>query len=91
MWRAAALHSRVQPAAARAEQPQTTIAKELGLAKATVRFHLKKLVASGGPYIGRGMIVELLGRSGVRVSELCDLKHGVRRAAPDGEASAVRR
>jgi integrase len=52
----------------------TAIAEELGLAKATVSFYLKNLGVSGGPYIGRGMVVEMLGRSGLRVSELCDLR-----------------
>ena len=54
----------------------TAIAEQLGLAKATVSFHLKNLGASGGPYIGSGMVIEMLGRSGLRVSELCDLKLG---------------
>ncbi len=33
-------------------------------------------VANAEPYIGRRAIVEMLGRSGVRVSELCDLRIG---------------
>ena len=53
------------------------IATELGLAKATVTHHLRALGVSGAePYAGRRAIVETLGRSGVRVSELCDLRVG---------------
>lgn len=39
-------------------------------------FHLENLGVDGSPYVGRGVIVETLGRSGVRVSELCDLLLG---------------
>jgi integrase len=51
------------------------IAAELGIAKATVTYHLRRLQA-GGPatYIGRRAIVATLGGSGVRVSELCDMR-----------------
>ncbi len=53
----------------------SAIAAELGLAKSTVTFHLSKLgLANAEPYTGRRAIVETLGRSGVRVSELCDLR-----------------
>jgi integrase len=53
----------------------STIAAERGIAKATVSFHLGNLGAvSATPYAGRRTIIEMLGRSGVRVSELCDLR-----------------
>jgi len=53
------------------------IASELGLAKSTVAFHLRNLGAGNPrPYGGRCAIVETLGRSGVRASELCDLRLG---------------
>jgi site-specific recombinase XerC len=52
------------------------IAAELGLAKATISFHLKNLGVDASPCVGRGVIVETPGRSGVRVSELCDLRLG---------------
>jgi Phage integrase family len=62
------------------------IAAELGLAKSTVHFHLKRLaidVPKG--YVGRHVVCEILGRSGVRASELCNLRVGeVRLHDPDG-------
>ena len=66
---------RVARLAADGRRP-SDIATELGLAKATVSFHLKNLDVSTDPYVGRGVIIEMLGRSGVRVSELCDLLLG---------------
>jgi integrase len=51
------------------------IAAELGLCKATVTDHLRRLRAEGpAAYIGRRAIVATLGGSGVRVSELCDMR-----------------
>ena len=52
------------------------IAAELSLARSTVGHHLKRLGIKPGPYLGRRAIVTALGRSGVRVSELCDLRIG---------------
>ncbi len=53
----------------------TQIARRLGLAPGTVSFHLRRLgVRVGRGYIGRRVAVEILARSGVRVSELCDLR-----------------
>jgi integrase len=54
----------------------TAIAGELGLAKSTVGHHLKRLGIKPDPYLGRRAIVTALGRSGLRVSELCDLRIG---------------
>lgn len=56
---------------------QADIAAQLGLAKSTVTYHLANLgAAHRRPYGGRRAIIETLGRSGVRVSELCDLLIG---------------
>lgn len=62
------------------------IAEELALAKATVTHHLRALkIDLGRGYVGRRVVCELLGRAGLRVSELCDLKIGrVRLHDPDG-------
>jgi integrase len=64
----------------------TQIAKRLGLAKSTVSYHVQRLQANAGRgYVGRRIVVEILARSGVRVSELCDLRIGeVRLHDPDG-------
>jgi integrase len=51
------------------------ISDELGLARATVTYHLRRMQAKDpGSYIGRRAIVATLGGSGVRVSELCDIR-----------------
>lgn len=62
------------------------IAGRLGVAPGTVSFHLRRLgVRVGRGYCGRRVMVEILGRSGVRVSELCDLRIGqVRLHGSDG-------
>src|SRR5215211_7103476 len=62
------------------------IAAELALAKSTVQFHLKRLgIHMPKGYVGRRVVCEVLGRSGVRASELCDLRIGeVRLRDPDG-------
>ena len=53
----------------------TDIATQLGLSKATVSYHLGRLGAVGpATYVGRRAIVATLGGSGVRVSELCDIR-----------------
>jgi len=53
------------------------IAAELSLSKATVTYHLRRLkIDVGRGYVGRRVICELLGRAGLRVSEVCDLKIG---------------
>jgi integrase len=64
----------------------TQIASQLDLAKSTVSHHLKKLgLKVGRGYVGRRVVVEILGRGGPRASELCDLKIGhVRLHDPGG-------
>ncbi len=53
------------------------IAAQLGLAKSTVSHHLKRLgLSAGRGYVGRRVVVEILGRGGPRASELCDIKIG---------------
>lgn len=57
--------------------PPRQIAAELELAKSTVTYHLRGLgIEVGRGYVGRRVACELLGRAGLRVSELCDLKIG---------------
>jgi integrase len=62
------------------------IAKQLGLAKSTVNYHLSRQgLTAGRGYVGRRAVVEILGRAGLRVSELSDLKIGeVRLHDPEG-------
>lgn len=54
------------------------IADQLGLARSTVTFHTKRLGAQlvGRGYVGRRVVCEILGRTGVRASELCDIRIG---------------
>lgn len=76
---------KVLRSAALGKRPQQ-IADGLGLAKSTVSYHLRRLdIQLGRGHVGRRVICELLGRGGLRVSELCDLKIGaVRLHDPDG-------
>lgn len=62
------------------------IARQLGITKATVSWHLRRLGANvGRGYAGRRAICAILGYSGVRVSELCNLRIGeLRLHDPDG-------
>jgi integrase len=54
---------------------QGAIAAELGLAKATINYHARRLGVEGpANYVGRAFVVRVLGYSGVRNSELCDLR-----------------
>jgi integrase len=64
----------------------TQIARQLDLAKSTVSDYLKRLgLRVGRGYVGRRVVVEILGRGGPRASELCELKIGhVRLHDPDG-------
>jgi len=68
------------------------IATELGLAKATVSFHLRRLGALAPiGYLGRRAVIEILARSGVRASELCDLRiRDVRLHDPHGARFHIR-
>ena len=79
-------------------KPPSAIADELQIARSTVTFHLRNLgAANAAPYAGRRAIVELLARSGVRVSELCDIRlrdvrlhdrDGARLRIPDAKTEA---
>lgn len=71
--------------AAQGQRPRQ-IAEELSLSTSTVSHHLRRLnIDLGRGYAGRRVVCELLGRCGLRVSELCDLKIGrVRLHDPDG-------
>ena len=75
-----------------AGQRASDIAAELGLAKATVGFHVVRLgVKEAGVYVGRRAVIEILTRGGVRASELCDLRLGdVRLHDPDGARFHIR-
>jgi integrase len=56
-------------------KPPKAIASELGIAKSTVSYHLRKLnIKVERGYVGRRMVCELLGRGGLRASEVCDLR-----------------
>jgi len=51
------------------------IASDLGITRATVTYHLRRMrYEDPGFYEGRRAIVATLGGSGVRVSELCDIR-----------------
>jgi integrase len=65
---------------------QKQIAAELGVAKGTVHFHVRNLGALRvGRYVGRKAILCTLGRAGVRVSELCNIRIGhLRLHDPEG-------
>jgi integrase len=71
--------------AALGKRPQQ-IAVEASLAKSTVTHHLRRLgINLGRGYAGRRVVSELLGRAGLRASEVCDLKIGhVRLHDPEG-------
>jgi integrase len=53
---------------------QHAIAEALGRTKATINWHARRMSVVGIPYAGRAFIVRVLGYSGVRNSELCDLR-----------------
>src|SRR5829696_195756 len=64
---------------------QDAIAKALGRTKATINWHARRMSVVGAPYAGREFVVRVLGYSGVRNSELCDLRIGhVRLHDPGG-------
>lgn len=68
------------------------IAAELRLARSTVSWHLRRLEAKPGQgYVARRVVCELLGRAGLRSSELCDLLIGdLRLDAPSGAHLRIR-
>lgn len=55
---------------------QDAIAAKLGRTKATINWHARRMSVTGAPYLGREFIIRVLGYSGVRNSELCDLRIG---------------
>ncbi len=59
---------------------------QLGISNPTVSYHLnRQQLKPVGEYSGRPAVVEILGRSGVRATELCDIRIGhVRLHDPDG-------
>jgi integrase len=64
---------------------QDAIAAALGRTKATINWHARRMSVVGTPYAGRAFVVRVLGYSGVRNSELCDLRIGqVRLHDPGG-------
>jgi integrase len=75
-----------------AGRPPTGIATELGISKATVSYHLTKLgVERYSGYVGRRVVIEILARSGVRASELCDLRlRDIRLHEPNGARFQIR-
>ena len=64
----------------------TEIAADLGLAKSTVGYHMRRLGMKGSrDYVGRRGVVATLGGAGLRASELCDVRlRDVRLHDPDG-------
>jgi hypothetical protein len=69
------------------------IAADLGLARSTPGHHVKRLDVKPHPYLGHRALVTALGRSGVRVSEMCDLRigqypDGARLQIPDAKTEA---
>jgi integrase len=77
--------ARVAEALARGQRP-SEIAAALGLSRATISFHVARLgITPAGEYQGRRAVCGTLARSGVRASELCDLRIGhVRLHEPGG-------
>jgi integrase len=54
---------------------QGEIASELGLAKSTVNWHARRFGVTGpATYTGRAFVARVLGYSGVRNTELCDMR-----------------
>ena len=65
---------RVAERLARGLRP-SAIAEELGLSKATVSYHVRRLeLPTPGDYVGRRAMVATLGYRGLPVSELCDMR-----------------
>jgi integrase len=63
------------------------IAERLGLSRAMVTYHLRRLGAEiGRGYAARRVVCELLGRAGLRVGELCEARVGDLRIDAEGTA-----
>jgi integrase len=85
-------------AALLAEGKRSTQIQELGKAKSTIGWHIKRLGVEGSrDYVGRRAIVSVLGGAGLRVSELCDVRiaevrlhdpSGARVRIPDSKTEA---
>jgi len=82
---------RVEQLLQRGRRP-SQIAADLTLARSTVSWHLRRLgVMSGQGYVARRVVCELLGRAGLRSSELCGLRIGdLRLDAPAGAHLRIR-
>ncbi|MGZ8711461.1 MAG: tyrosine-type recombinase/integrase [Thermoanaerobaculia bacterium] len=65
---------------------QDAVAEALGRTKATVNWHARRMSVVGTPYTGRAFVARVLGYSGVRNSELCDLRIGHVRVHDPGGA-----
>src|SRR3954469_2282972 len=78
--------ARVADALARGQRPGE-IAAAIGVSRSTVSFHLARLGARpAGEYQGRRAVCGTLARSGIRASELCDLRFGLVRLHDPGGA-----
>lgn len=66
--------------------PPSRIAAQLGITKSTVSHHLERLGVRPSPYIGRRAILTTLGRSGVRIGGLCEIRIGHLRLHDSGGA-----
>jgi hypothetical protein len=54
------------------------IAADLGLAKATVSYYVRRLgIEAAGDYVGRRAVVAMRGGSDLRASELCDVRGSI--------------
>lgn len=75
-----------------AGHPPSYIGERLGIAKATVSFHVRRLTGHDAvSYIGRRAVIETLARTGLRVGELCDLRiRDIRLHDPSGARLNVR-
>jgi integrase len=82
---------RVEQLLQRGRRP-SQIAADLELARSTVSWHLRRLgVMPGQGYVARRVVCELLGRAGLRSSELCGLRIGdLRLDAPAGAHLRIR-
>src|SRR3954452_22491935 len=83
---AGSTRARVADALARGQRP-SDIAAAIGVSRSTVSFHLARLGARpAGEYQGRRAVCGTLARTGIRASELCDLRIGQGRLHDPGGA-----